>query len=349
MGITSADEFRQHIDSGVNRNDAHIAKTLQTLRGLKEDVKAGRLSLTQYNQILEPNARYIHGMIGGGLSGGSRSADEAKRAGAETILNEFMSYDPTSSTYRAKLPFTKSEYASLPENVLPTRQDAQRGLFDPYMAPIERYQGDSQNGGGPGGTGVGSGGIEGGGTDQGRDEAKLLAEAEFAKQQRQATLDANKTSRSGYISQITDQLLAQQKRQFSEAAPDIMEDLNSRGLLRSSALGDRFSKEQARLAAETSERLGLMGVEGAMDDLGTNTAINESYIGDRGNAIGRRFSLEDFARQYDAAIRLGAATAPEVQGKGSGEKWANGINTAANATRAVMSAKSGGKGGGGAS
>ena len=269
-----------------------------SLKDLKAQVQAGKLSLSDYQQVIEGNTDWIsRDVIGRELSAGSKAAQGAKDAGAEGLLRDFFSYDPTSSGYKAKLPFTKSEYAQLPDNVLPTREDAQKGLFDPYQAPLDRYRGDTAAGTGPGQGGLPSGGVEGGPTDQGRDEKKLLEEAEFAKGKRQ-----------DWLGEMGDLLYAQQNRAFNDSAPDIMEDLNSRGLLRSSALGDRFAKEKARLAAGTSEQLAMTG-----------GAINEAYLGDRGSAIGRRFSIEDFARQLDAAKNLGSQSLPQVAGSGGGK------------------------------
>lgn len=318
MAITSAEEFKAYTNTGVNTNAAWIAKTKTALEDLKEAVKAGTLTVSQYQQIVEPNAQAIVRSISGGLNSGSRGAGDAANAGAYDILDQFFSKDPVNSSFKAKLPFSKAEYAQLPESSLPTQDEAKKGLFDPSAAPLDRYQGQQTGTSANGGTGLPSGGIEGGPSDQGRDEKKLLEEANFAQDERKATQAGNVTQQQDYIKQITDQLIAQQQRQFTQDQPAILEDLNSRGLLRSSALGDRYAKEQKDLAEKTSLSLGAIGAQAGLNNLGQNTAITESYLGDRGSAIGRRFSLEDYARQLDAARTLGSTNTPQVSGGGKG-------------------------------
>ena len=51
-------------------------------------------------------------------------------------------------------------------------------------------------------------------------------------------------------------------------------------------------------------------------NLGTASGITESYLGGRGSALQREFSLEDFARQLEASKSLGAVVTP-VQSGGS--------------------------------
>lgn len=331
----SGEEWRQSLinDSRGKGMTWLVGEVKNRLNDLKSQVKNGKLSVAEYQQILEPNAHWItKEVIGRELSAGSKAAGAAQGAGAYEVLDNFFSYDPKSGGFNYKMPFSRSEYAQLPESVLPTEEDAQKGLFDPSNVPMDRYKPSPQTGGPgpvPGGNGTNgngitvvqtpSGGIEGGPTDQGRDEKKLLQEAQFAKEQREKTLLENQGRRAGYVSEIADLLAKQQKTAFDRMTPDIMEDLNARGLLRSSALGDRLSKEQANLTADTSNRLGLLAAEGKMSDLNAYNAINEGYLGDRGSAIGRRFSLEDFARQLDAAKTLGATNAPQVSSGGSGK------------------------------
>jgi hypothetical protein len=97
--------------------------------------------------------------------------------------------------------------------------------------------------------------------------------------------------------------------------------LNSRGLLRSSALGEKVGLEASKLSRQTSEQLALQGISDygkTVDNMGT---IENAYLGARGTALQRRFSLEDFDRQVAAGKELGANALPNISqpsGKGAG-------------------------------
>lgn len=349
--ITTADQFKQAINTGVNTNAGQVALTLKTLNELKAQMQAGKLTVAQYQQIIEPNVGYLNQIIGGGLSSGQQGAQAAKDAGAQTILDTFLRYDPTTSKYVTALPFTGTEYAQLPNSALPTQDDVQKGLFDPKLAPISRFQTGPDAGpqapGSPAGTpntggttipgvdqtgktsgGIPSGGITGGNTPGGIDSQKLLDEANYANQLRQNTMAGNQTQQDAYIKQIGDLLQKQQDATFKQDSPGIYEDLNSRGLLRSSALGDRLSKEAAILSGQTSNQLGQVALGQDLQNLNQNTLNTGALIGDRQSAIGRQFSLEDYARQLDAAQRLGSNVAPTIRASG-GKGAAGGALTGA--------------------
>lgn len=325
MAISSSADLLSAIKQGGD-NHAQIANTLKYLQDLKSQVSSGKMSVTDYYKIVEPNQSFVWNLVHGTLGSGQREADKANAAGAQTILNDFMRYDPTSSSSVFKLPFSRTEYAQLPESSLPTQDDVQRGFFDPSIAPMDRYKGSANAG--PGGTtggGIPSGGIVGGPTDQGVDERKLLDEANFDNDLRQKLIAGNKTRQDQYLGEISDLLAKHQQQTLNLETPGIMEDLNSRGLLRSSALGDRLSERAKELTAESTNTLGQLGLKADLGNLDQYNAANEALIAGRGNAIGRRFSLEDFLREYDAAQRLGSQNQPAVHGKTNGEKWAEGI------------------------
>lgn len=361
----TAEQFKAAITAGASRLDQAVANTARLLKQAKADMQAGKMTVTQYQAMVEPNATWIHQFIGAGLSGGSQSANEVKAAGGEDILNTFFRYDPATSKFVTALPFTGTEWAQLPESSLPTREDVQKGLFDPKLAPMDRFRSDTPPPapGAPGGEGgppitpgvgvdgtitggVPSGGITGGNTAPGVDERKLLDEANFADQLRQNTMTGNKTKQDQYMTDIAALLQKQQDATFKQMSPDIYEDLNTRGLLRSSALGDRMAKEAAILAGQTSTRLGELGLTQGLENLKQNTTNTAAHIADRGSAIGRRFSLEDFAMQLDAAQRLGSNTVPGVA-RGGGKGSAGDVITGAAAGSAggVAGATLGGVGG----
>lgn len=166
-----------------------------------------------------------------------------------------------------------------------------------------------------------NGGLALGSSVGGVDEGKLLAEAELQKDLRRQTYEQQVSGRKAMLDELSAVLQKQQLGMMSDQLPGIYEDLNTRGLLRSSALGEKLGLEQSKLARQTSEQLALQGITDrnlAINDLG---AIEEAYLGGRGSAMQRRFSLEDFDRQVKAGKELGANAMPTVSqpsGKGSG-------------------------------
>lgn len=345
--IKTAADFKRAATSGETTNAGAIGNINTLLNGLKSDVQAGKLTLTDYNKIVQPNSQFIVQGISGGMSGGSNSASQATQAGGYDILNNFFKKDD-SGQFQPTIPFSSSEYAQLPNNVLPTQDDINKGLFDPTTAPLNRIQTtpDQQNPqGGPQTVGglpgvntsrqtVNSGGIQPDTTPGSVDEQKLANEAELAKQLRDTQLAQNQTKGSDYINQMAQLLQKQQDAQFKYDEPGIMEDLNSRGLLRSSGLGQALGREQALLTANTTSQLGQFGLGLDTKNLETATGNTNSYISDRQAALGRNFSIDDFYRSLTAAKDLGSTTTPQVQGKSTGQQIATGIGTAASAAQA---------------
>ncbi len=92
---------------------------------------------------------------------------------------------------------------------------------------------------------------------------------------------------------------------MSEAAPGIYEDLNSRGLLRSSELGNAMAREQRGLQAQTTNQLAQYGVQGQTDDLKNYTGIQNQYNQGRNSALSREFSVEDYQKQVQTGKEMG--------------------------------------------
>lgn len=153
------------------------------------------------------------------------------------------------------------------------------------------------------------------------DAQKLLAEAEFQRQQQMTGQTDRATQRQQYLDELAGMLNQQSERQFTESLPGMYEDLNTRGLLRSSALGDRMSTEKAKMAAKVQEQIAMQGLQDRMAGVGEMGGIEDQYLKSRYGAINRQMSLEDFVRQTEASKLLGMATAPITpavpSGKGS--------------------------------
>jgi len=166
----------------------------------------------------------------------------------------------------------------------------------------------------------GIGGIRPGDTGSALDEKKLIQEAELQRQLQLEQWEQANALRAQYQQELAQTLQSQMDRQFQESLPGMYEDLNTRGLLRSSALGDRMSTEQSKLAARTNEQLALQAIQDQYGSLGQLGGIHDQYGQARYGAIDRRFSMEDYARQIEASLKMGQAMTPMQQYSGGNSK-----------------------------
>lgn len=328
-------------------NLGHIQYASDLLPRLKDAVQKGKLTVTDYMSVAEPLIGNLSKAVGAYAAGGSGNASQVNPIWSALQADGFVTAN--NGRWVSPLPFSRSEYAKLPENVLPTQEEAKQGTFDSRLAPMERYRpptpvtpqvnpgpttptqptvtqptvtqptttlpGPAQT------TTTPYGGLEGGMTEGGFDEKKLLAEAELAKKLRGETLDQQRTLRQQMLDDLSGVLVKQQQAQLGDQMPGIYEDLNTRGLLRSSALGEKVGLEASKLARQTSEQLALRGITDRDSYIGGLGTVQDTYLTGRENALNRRFSLEDFDRQLRAGKELGAAAIPNISqpsGKGAG-------------------------------
>lgn len=158
-----------------------------------------------------------------------------------------------------------------------------------------------------------SGGVIAGTGEAAADQNRLMAEAEQQKLMQLASAGQNKEERAKMLQDYAALISQQQNRILDENAPNIYEDLNTRGLLRSSELGNAFAKERGKSAAILQEQIGLQGLQDRETALGETSGINDQYYQGRYGAIQRGMSLEDFVRQTKAAQLTGQALAPLPQ------------------------------------
>jgi len=110
----------------------------------------------------------------------------------------------------------------------------------------------------------------------------------------------------------------EETRRFEEAQPQIEESLNTRGLLRSSALGEALASERGRLEQETQAALlgqGLSDREAAI--LGVEQ-IAQPRIQSQQAGLERFFSLEDIERESKLARDLAELGVPHVPSQSGG-------------------------------
>jgi hypothetical protein len=146
-------------------------------------------------------------------------------------------------------------------------------------------------------------------TNASNDAQRVAQEAALQQQLSVQNQQGITDKRSQYLKDLSDVLQKQQAQNMSEAAPGIYEDLNSRGLLRSSALGDSMARELKSLQGTTTNTLAQKAIEGETADLGNYNKIQDTYNAGRNSALQREFSVEDYNRQIQAAKDLGEQAA----------------------------------------
>lgn len=155
-----------------------------------------------------------------------------------------------------------------------------------------------------------SGGAVGTGGTASKDQQDLLNEAELQYRLQQEQAGKSKADREQLLKDYSSLISEQQNRILDENAPALYEDLNRRGLLRSSELGNQMAIQREKAAQVLQEQVGGQALNDrdayikAMEDANTN------YLGGRNSAIQRRYSLEDFARQAKVAKDTGLALQP---------------------------------------
>jgi len=159
-------------------------------------------------------------------------------------------------------------------------------------------------------------------SDADQDLQKILEEAGYQQQLGLQNAQEQEAARQEYLGQLSDLLTQRSARQFDEMRPDIYEDLNTRGLLRSSELGNALAREQKSLEATAQEQLAMQALQDRQAGLGDLSSVNQQYLAGRQSALARGFSLEDYARQLEASLALGQAVTPVANtysGKGSAQ------------------------------
>jgi hypothetical protein len=210
--------------------------------------------------------------------------------------------------WTATAPFSREEYAKLPDNVLPTQEDVSKGLFDPSAVPFTRFR-----------TGA---------TDStsnipntinlGSDRGTIEQEAAREQGQSMNVLGQQRDIRQGVLSGLMPILQQQADAQFKYDLPDIKEGLQANGVFTSdSAMANAVAREKANLLAPQLSALAQYGI-GANDQYASGLgSILGQQQGLQQGGLQRQFSVNDFNRQADLARQIGASSVPQMSG-GSG-------------------------------
>ncbi len=323
--------------------EGRVTYARQMLDTLKSSVQSGALTLGEYQDLSAPLVKTAM----------TTAMNAGGKAGSGAVWQSIVSDGFADASGKVAMPFTKREYATLPDNVLPTQDDINKGMFDPTSAPLQRLRSTPAPAVNPGpntpaapGTTPGNnttttpgvdtpnhqtgtapvytaapdnpppyGGLSS--TNQaGANDAQRIAQEAALQQQLSTQSQTGVTDqRSKYLSDLSDILTKRNQTQMAYDAPGIYEDLNSRGLLRSSELGNAMSRESSKLNSDTTSQLAQQGIAGETADLGNLTKIQDTYNQGRNSALQREFSVEDYNTQIQAGLTMGkemAALKPQA-------------------------------------
>jgi hypothetical protein len=151
-----------------------------------------------------------------------------------------------------------------------------------------------------------TGGLILNGSQASQDATQIANEGALQQQLSVQSQQGVTAQRQQYLNDLTGVLNQNTANQLNAQAPGIYEDLNSRGLLRSSALGNSMSTAASQLQANTTNQLAQQGIAGETSDLANDTTIQNTYNQSRNSALQRQFSVEDYNNQLAAGQKLGA-------------------------------------------
>jgi hypothetical protein len=178
--------------------------------------------------------------------------------------------------------------------------------------------------------------------DIGFDTDRYTAEREGVRQrlqQEQAATD-EATKRKQYTGELANILNTENERQFKLDQPGILEDLNARGLLNSSGVGDALAKRRQELAGAAETQLAQANLADKESVLPLYRNAIQTQQNFQSAGIQRDFSLDDFLRQTNAAIQIGQSTMPQ-QPKGKSAAGQVGLAFAQGAGGAATNAAAG--------
>lgn len=293
---------------------------------LKKAVQDGKLSLTAYSEAADPLAKSFAQQINGLVAQGQKGL--ATQLGVAAEKANFVKLNADRNDYSAIMPFNRQEYAKLPDAVLPTQADVDKGLWDPNLAPFERYQS-----GQPGADGIKPEDVIGGSIptniDLRTDRGLVETEGERQAKELQSTLDTQRSLRDADRTKLAEMLSQRQEDLFNRAVPGLAENANTQGILRSTGFGDLLSKKYADLTADTQFQLQQQGLSDSDKYTSGLSDVVNTRLGLQNAGLQRQFSLDDASRSLQMAQQLAQASQTGSSGKTNGEKWAQGLSTGA--------------------
>ena len=328
------DMFKKLGDKAGNLN-------ISVLENLKDKIKKGEMTVTDYANKAEGFAKETAALLKGWSGKNADYAQEARTLGdrlsqfADIGANQDGGYKYNYTDF--KIPFSRNEYANLTPAVLPTKEDVNKGLIARDAVPFERYQDPA------------GGGLDAAGNpiptdiNLGSDRGAIELESQRQATQLQGTLDQQKALRDENRRKLAETLAADRTESFNRAVPQLAEHANTKGILRSTGFGDLLSQKYTDLTRDVQGRLAEAEYGDSEKYVGGLGDIANVRAGLQTSGLQREFSLEDADRSAQLAKYLTELSKPsESSGKSSGEKWAQGVGAGASLIGAGASAFSGG-------
>lgn len=169
------------------------------------------------------------------------------------------------------------------------------------------------------------GGDDGGGGDFQLDPRQIKANTDaisnlgvINNRETNEFINEDRNTRQAQRDNLAKALIQQNQTVFQQNLPSTLEDLNARGLLNGSGVGQEIARKQGDIAANIADEIGTVGARDIDLDSQRRAASLAGLQGSRSDALQRQFSLEDFIRQSNVAKAMGAQMAPQVNnGKGN--------------------------------
>lgn len=323
-----------------------LDRQISIVEALREEVKDGNLTIAEFFDKAELFARNANQTLNNLTTAGGESATRAKTFLPRIRKFAKLDTEAGQGTFQEiTAPFTTRESAQLPENVLPTREDIEAGILpedllprgirvrEPVIEPdIDPETGEPV---------VAPPGVEDVPTGLPPDQTELEREGLRQAEQNRLLLEQQTTLRRERLGDLASLLGAEEERKFGLARPEIAEEAQAGGLLRSSGFGQELARERSRLAGQTAFQLGAQGLtDRDAEVLGLGDILGRRQEFQSGG-LQRTFSLADFEREANLARSIGASAAPQVS-RGGGAKGSSALAGAA--TGATVGTGAGGPG-----
>lgn len=322
--------------------EGRVYNIADMLKTLKSSIQSGQLSVKDYFDLAEPLVNTAK-QVTESLAGGGQKKAQAVNPAWQSI-QDLGAVKNVSGQWTTLAPFSAREYAALPESVLPTQQEVNSGLVPLNLLPaLQRFKPEPTTptpavnpgvGGQPGQPGQNGGQTQvpdpahpgqfinipvvgdplQNSVPKTIDQSIIEQEGQRQAEQSRQAYEAENSLRTQRLTDLAGLLTKQSNDQLNVDSPGIYEDLNSRGLLRSSGLGEALAREKAQLATTNANTLTQQGltdrdaqIQGIQDILAQTQSFQTS-------GLERKFTLEDFQKEADLSRQLGASYAPQIQG-----------------------------------
>src|SRR5689334_4198250 len=119
-------------------NAGGLQQAYSQLQDLKSQVQSGKLSLVDYQDQASDLIKQSQQIVQTVAGQGSKAANTVNPIWSQMQSDGFVT--AKGGQWVPQLPFSQQEYAKLPNNVLPTQDQINQGMFDPTAAPLQRIQ-----------------------------------------------------------------------------------------------------------------------------------------------------------------------------------------------------------------